>query len=72
MMFQYLQRSPLMDVCLLARESNSSLVGVDGRLGAACAIRKTCLELNFAVTLNSVAKKILECYLSFSFLRSIR
>lgn len=54
------------------REQFDSLVGVDGRLGAASAIRKTCLELNFAVTLNSVAKKILECYLSFSFLRSIR
>ena len=26
------------------REQFDSLVGVDGRLGAACAIRKTCLE----------------------------
>lgn len=39
------------------REKFDSLVGVDGHLRAASAIRKTCLELNFAVTLNLVAKK---------------
>lgn len=34
------------------REQFDSLVGVDGLLGAVSAIRKTCLQLNFAVTLN--------------------
>lgn len=38
------------------REQFDSLVGVRCLLGAVSAIRKTCLELNFAVMLNPVAK----------------
>lgn len=49
------------------REQFDSLVGVDGLPRAASAIRKTCLEPNFAVMLNLVAKKNLECCLAFSF-----
>lgn len=38
------------------REQFDSLVSVYSLLRAVSAIRKTCLELNFAVTLNLVAK----------------
>lgn len=49
------------------REQFDSLVGVDGLLRAASAIRKTCLEPNFAVMLNLVAKKKSRMLLGFFF-----
>lgn len=42
------------------REQFDSLVGVDGLLRAVRAIRKTCLQLNFATALNKVPKNNVE------------